>query len=240
MPKGKKLTKKELRRDPIKEFLLEAFDWSKRNREKVLWGVAVFFAIVVAAGFFFGTKNRSSSQNKLKFLSALAAYSQNDTTNFVTILQNLINVSGGSPEGKRALYYLAQYYLEKGNLEEAENYIQRYLNSKLGDPILDAGAYAVLGSISLQRGNIEESVKYFLEAKEATPYESFKIYYLYRAARAYQLGNEYEKALEILEKLVKDYPQNSLVQGVIRNEISLLKGAMEGEKFINGRNIQGS
>lgn len=241
MPKEKKLTKKELRRDPIREFLLESVDWSKKNKEKVIWGIAIFLVAVVAAGFFYGTKNRSSSQNRLKLLSALAAYSQNDTTQFVTILQNLINVSGGSIEGKRALYYLAQYKLERGDIDAAETYTRKYLKSKLGDPILDAGAYALLGSIAIERGNPEESVRYYLEAKKTTPYESFKIFYSYKAARAYVEANQYEKALEILKELTKDYPDNSLVQGIVKNEIPLLEGELKGQNSIYSKeDLKGS
>ncbi len=230
MPKGKRLSKEELRRDPVKEFLLNTLEWGKKNSEKVLWGSVVFVALVIGSSIYFGTRSKSTTQGKMMFLSALAAYAQNDTTRFVSILNDLMSTSSGTPEGKRAIYYMAQYKLEKGELDQAELLIKKYLKSKLNDPFLDAGAYATLGSIYLEKGDIEESAKNFLEAAKIVPYETFQVFYRYRAARVYMDSGKYKKALQIMENLVQKHSNNSFVQEVVKNEIPILKGAIQGEK----------
>jgi TolA-binding protein len=233
MAKGKKLTKEELRRDPIKESLLRAYEWSRHNRDKVIYGIGVFIVLIVSAGIFFGSRGKSPPENELKFLGAIVSLNQGDTTQFVNLLQDVINTAPKSSFGKRAMYYLAQYKLSRGDDRTAEELIKRYIKSKLNDPILDPGAYGILGSIYFKRGDMEKSASYYLAAEEESPYESVKAFFGYKAAKCYVEAKNYKKALEIMEELIKKYPKTSIVQEVVKNDIPFLRGALEGSKALD-------
>ncbi len=116
----------------------------------------------------------------------------------------------------------------QGDDKVAEELVRRYLKSKLKDPILDPGAYAMLGAIYYKRGEFEKGAHYYFTAEEETPYESVKALYGYKAARCFVEKKDYKRALEIMEELVKKYPKSSIVQEVVKNDIPFLRGALRG------------
>ncbi|HDM89820.1 MAG TPA: tetratricopeptide repeat protein [candidate division WOR-3 bacterium] len=220
-----KVTKEELRKDPILEFITKVMNYVVRNREKVLWGVVIIIAAFVAGYFFFSSGSGAPPQVKLSYIQAVSLYMSGDTTNSVEIFRNLAQTASSKIEGKRSLYYLGDFYLRQGNIEEAERYYQRFLKSKPHDPLLESGAYAALGSIALSKGDPQKALQDYLRAEELAPFESQKALYLYKAALAAEAAGDYKKALDFLEEFEQKYKDHPLY-GDVRGEMKFIKGAV--------------
>ena len=211
-----KVTKEELRKDPILEFITKVMNYVVKDREKVLWGFVIIIAAFVAGYFFFSSGSGAPPQVKLSYIQAVSLYMSGDTTNSVEIFRNLAQTASSKIEGKRSLYYLGDFYLRQGNIEEAERYYQRFLKSKPHDPLLESGAYAALGSIALSKGNPQKALQDYL---------SQKALYLYKAALAAEAAGDYKKALDFLEEFEQKYKDHPLY-GDVRGEMKFIKGAV--------------
>ncbi len=222
-----KITKQELRKDPVLEFLTKVMNFIVREREKVLWGVVIVVAACVVGFFLFSSKKAAPPQVKLTYYQAVSLYMAGDTINSIEFFRQLAETAPDKDEGKRALYYLGQYSLKKGDIEEAEKYFNRFLKSSPKDPLLEAGAWAALAAIEFDRGNLDKAVKLYIKARELAPFESQKAVYLYKAALAAEAKGDYKMALDFLQEFEEKYKDHPLMTDV-RGEIKYLKGAIMG------------
>jgi len=220
-----KVTKEELRKDPILEFITRVMNYVVKDREKVMWGFVIVVAAFVAGYFFFSSGGAAPPQVRLSYIQAVSLYMSGDTANSVEIFRNLAQTASNKIEGKRSLYYLGDFSLRQGNMDEAERYYERFLKSKPHDPLMESGAYAALGSIALSKGDPQKAVQNYLRAKELAPFESQKAIYLYKAALAAEAAGDYKKALDFLEEFEQKYKDNPLY-GDVRGEMKFLKGAI--------------
>jgi len=224
----KRLTKKELRHDPLLDFAnkIVNFVFREQSREKLLWGFIGFIALMIIAIFYYSSKRTPAPPDaELKYLQAVTLFVRGDTTAF-PIFQELASKYGNTDSGKRALYYLGVYYENMGKVDEAETHLRQFLSSGLEDEFLMALAYGHLGAVLLERGAPKKAVEAFLKARDMIPSKNYKAFYQFKAASACKDAGMTKEALDLLDNF-EDLYGDTPIMSELRGDIRILEGYLK-------------
>jgi len=107
--------------------------------------------------------------------------------------------------GELCKYYIGIIYLQKGQLDLAIDYLEDF---DKGENFISASAYAALGAAYVEKGEYIKGAKNYLKAAEIRPNTYTSPIFLLDAAYAYELANMPVRALEIYQKIKKQYPNS--------------------------------
>ena len=123
--------------------------------------------------------------------------------------------------GQANIYYLREDY---GNaIDSYQGIINQFASQKDNVDILEK-AYFGLAWSYLKRGNIDESIKNFELIKNTTTNKTVKISALTQIGDAYQDVGQLDKAVDVYDEILRDYPESPYTDYVqYRQGIALLK-----------------
>lgn len=217
----KRITKKDLKEDKLVTFYVNAQEWIE-GHARLLTTVAVA-VLVIIVGTYFYTTNRSKSKvtASAELAKAVRLYEQNDFNNAVSLLGQIVESHGSTGSGKLARYYLANALYETNEYSLAQEHFRRFARDFGGDDHLIASAHAGVAACLEQQDQFAEAAKKYESTTKQFPKAPLASRYLLRAARCYSLAGNSEKAEQLYDKLITDYPDSAE-----RNE-ALLLSALE-------------
>ncbi len=225
LKKKKKLTKKELKKDPFIEFIYNIYEkFKEKPREyigTILLIIAVLFLIFVLKS---GEREDFPIAREMWFqaVSLMQAQRANEA---IQVFQDISIRFPNSPEGKKAIFYLANFAFLQGDFVTAKTRYESYLSKKPGDPLLECSANEALAIIDFNMGNIEGGKKRLKEAIRKAPYKTFKSYFAYRFIKLLIDKELYKEAYEILTEFKDEVSQEFKIE-FVKFE-SFLKGVLE-------------
>ncbi len=225
LKKKKKITKKELKRDPFVEFVEKTYERIKEKPREYIGSILIGVAIVVLVLVLKGGGEKDFPLAREMWYHAVSLMQAQKMKEATQVLQNLSVRFPTSPEGKRALYYLANFAFFQGDYVTAKTRYEAYLARKPKDPLLKAAAKEALGVIDFIMGNPELGKKKIKEAFKETPYKSFKSYFALHLIKLLIQKERYREAYDFL-KSVKEDIMPEFAQDVLKIE-TFLKGALE-------------
>ncbi len=211
---AKHLSKEQLESDPLIDSYNKAASFFNENRITIL---AIVISIIVVVGSLVGYNYYSKNQEQqAQQLLAIAEgyYSQGDfdraingdsfelTYGFLAIA----NEFSGTEAGNLATYYASVSSFKLGNIEDALDYLSRYDAPK---GILGVGAISFNAKLLLANGSTELAAETFLKAANWDINDITTPYNLYRAAEAYFDAGNLERAKEIADQIIVEYPTSS-------------------------------
>ncbi len=155
----RKISKREIQKDPFLEFINNGQQWLHDNK-KIIYQVA-FGVIVVVTVIYFLNNNRISSGTASEALLGKALLSQDigDIENTKFQLQTLINDYDGTKAGIEGKYYLGKISFDNSEIETANEYLNEYVK-KGNNAILMSTAYKLLSEIAIKNNLSEEAEGY--------------------------------------------------------------------------------
>ena len=153
----RKITRNEIKRDPLLE-TLERIESGFENNKKTVTNVGVFLiATVIGLYIIYNNSKQNELESNSAFGIAMIAYTNNDYKNakfqFETILSNFDDTDGSDI----ANYFLGKIAYKNNNYDDANLYLNNYLNLA-SEPLMACGAIKLLHSISSQKSNYNESI----------------------------------------------------------------------------------
>lgn len=115
----------------------------------------------------------------------------------------LVDEYGSTPTGNLCRFYLGACYLNLDRYEEGVKMLQAY---KKGDNLYAQAAFKGIAFGYEELGDFTKAANAYLQAGEVLDNEETKPYFLFEAARTYELAGNREKALEIYTRLYDLYP----------------------------------
>ncbi|MCX5887006.1 MAG: tetratricopeptide repeat protein [Proteobacteria bacterium] len=123
----------------------------------------------------------------------------------------------------KSLFYLGNCYFWMKDFNNAEKYYRLFLDkSSKKDLVLRKFAYEGLGYASEQGGKYEQALDYFKKVSEEDDSNNPDDSALINLARVYEELNQNDKAVQMYQKILKDYPQSQNVE-IAKDKISILK-----------------
>lgn len=211
---SKRLSKEELESDPLINTYNRATSYLNENKSVI---ISIIIALIVIVGALIGYNYYASAQEEQAqaLLSVAENYYSNgqyeealygDDFELTYGFNHIANEFSGTKAGNLAAYYAAVSAYKLGNTDEALEFINIF---NVPDGILGVGAISFHASLFEAKGEYAQAARKYLDAAEWDDNESTTPYNLYKAAQAFFEAGNTERAQEITERIVNDYPNSS-------------------------------
>lgn len=119
---------------------------------------------------------------------------------------DIIDEYGASSAGNLASYYAGVCYLQLGDFENAVNYLEDF---SCDDIMISSMAKGAAGDAYLELGEEDKALNNYLAAANDKPNDFTTPIYLLKAAMLYEKNKDFQKSLEIYERIQKEYSKSN-------------------------------
>jgi tetratricopeptide (TPR) repeat protein len=197
----------ELLEDPnsLADKLSQSEDFVKNNRN-VLMYAAIAVAVVGAGIFFYWSQLKEQNQEaQVSMINGVYFWEQDSTKQ--ALKENLVDIAdenGMTDAGNLAKFYVGTAYLKQGKYEDAINYLKGFSSSDL---LLQARVYSLIGDAYMEQKDLENAATYYTKAVDYKPNQYYTPEYCMKAGLAYELSKQYEPAVKMYDKVIKEFWQ---------------------------------
>jgi tetratricopeptide (TPR) repeat protein len=215
----KKISMKEIKEDRIVTMYFQAQAWINENKRLAAYIVGAPIAIAVIIFFWIQKRSEWNLEANAKLAKVMTYYDQgkyNEAVNGspqegVQGLEAIVEEHGSVPSGEVAKFYLANSYFALGNYSKA---LSTYDDVSISDKMIKSAALAGEAACYEVKGNYSEAASYFEKAASKGIPDLQAPGNLQRAAVNYAAAGEKEKAVDILQKIKKEFPSSVAARDV--------------------------
>lgn len=202
--------KHELVENPqaLAEKLRGAETWMERH-PKITMGLLVALLLLVGGyfGFQYYKTNQEAEAQREMFQAVyyfeadsldLALNGDGNHLGFLAIIEDY----GVTDAAKLANYYAGASFLKQGKFEVARLYLEDFTSNDL---LVQARAYSLIGDTYMEENNYQDAAAYYDKAANYKPNKYFSPAYLMKAALAFQLNKQEDKAIAAYDKIISEY-----------------------------------
>ena len=198
----KKITRKEIQRDPFLESVDQAQTHLEENRSLYL---KIAIGIIVALLFFNTRSNRQAQHNieaSASLGKALVTLDQGDKSSAKFQLETVYNEFDGTSSAYTASYYLGKIKYDAGENLEAEGYLSSFLKKNRKDPLAHS-AILMLADIAVNQDRMSDAIDMIDKGlKNSSKYDSRTLELM--KARILLDHNKINESNLIIEKLLNE------------------------------------
>ncbi len=215
----KRITKKELKQDRLVTTYFKVVEILRNNRKIVSGTITglIIAAIVVVA--YINNRRSDNSKAATELSQVLDAFNggayqvaiNGDPTHNIAGLKSIVQNYGSSETGEDAKIYLADCYYYLGDYDNALKYFKDYDGS---DGFLQASAYAGVAEVYETKGNYADAAEYYERAVSADSKNFLAAQYLVGAARNDIKIGKKQRAITLLTRVKKDFPNSQYADNV--------------------------
>ncbi len=215
----KKISMKEIKEDRIVTMYFQAQAWINENKRLAAYIVGAPIAIAVIIFFWIQKRSEWNLEANAKLAKVMTYYDQgkyNEAVNGspqegVQGLEAIVEEHGSVPSGEVAKFYLANSYFALGNYSKA---LSTYDDVSISDKMIKSAALAGEAACYEVKGKYSEAASYFEKAASKGIPDLQAPGNLQRAAVNYAAPGEKEKAVDILQKIKKEFPSSVAARDV--------------------------
>lgn len=203
----RKITKKELKKDPLLESLSQSksFYNSKKsiiNKVGLILVLAIIVSIIISKRI---QSNHHSAEEA--FGKALISMTSGDEDNGILQLELLIDSYSGTDAAQRSAFLLGKRYYEKGDLLTSTSYLDEYLEEPENQ--FHDNALFLKASIEKESGNINQYEQLIQSAIKKANNQVEKDYYRISLAHHYMNTLNFTNAKDIAAEIHENYERRS-------------------------------
>ena len=205
----KKITKKEIKRDPFLETVDQAQAHIEENRSKYLQVSIGIVALIIGLNVFSNNSNIRKSEASSSLGDALLTMDLNDPTTAKFQLETVINEYENTTSASLAKYYLGKMSYDNSDNVNAEKYLSSYLNDN-PKGFLAPSASIILADIFIDEEDFETGIvlldNCIKNTKSIKDLRQLKI----RKAEYYLHNGQKSEAKLIIERILLEEDLSSL------------------------------
>lgn len=214
----KKITKKEIQKDPFLEGLYSTKMFINNHKRKI---IQISVGILVGVVVILFLNNRRQTQNQVAETSlgkALVSLTKGDKDNGLLQLELLIEDYSGSVPAQNGLFLLGKNYYEKNDYLTAKSYLNDFIDNPTDE--FHASALNLLAEIEKNNSKVESVIEYYQQAISVSSTNFQKIQNQISLAKFYlEIGRQKESKL-LLESIQK----HSDIDKNMQNKIDEISG----------------
>jgi len=198
-----RISKKQLKEDTFIATTLKAWEYVREHERRLFIGLVVIVCAVALAGWAAYAKKQNRGKASSQFSDALASFRTGDFKTAEELFALVAKEYGGIEEGVYASYFLGKCNLESGKYLDAIRAFERYIAKSGNHPFFhDAAMEGRAVALENEHRYVEAGDAYVDLAKNIKTNRFMETVYLKRAAGNYRLGDQTEKAIEVLSALL--------------------------------------
>jgi len=218
----KKLTKREIRRDPLLETLEKGKEYVQENQQRILT-VAGVLAVILVLGWGWNNSRQSAKEEAMLATTRVAsAYMQGIDADILTELENVVAEYDSKAPAHEALYYLGVARMDSADFYGAREAFQELLSVE-SDKLLKAAGALKLAAIAEGEQDYALATEWYLKAANWSFGRNADRIRLQAAYSAYQ-NADYEQCRSLVAELESTEPVGSQ-----REDLRYLTGLLEGK-----------
>lgn len=113
--------------------------------------------------------------------------------------------------GSLANYYAGICYLRTGKFTEAIDYLGKYSGN---DETIAPIAIGAMGDAYMEMNNVDDAIKYYSKAADKSESTFTRPYFLKKSAFANEQKGNFDEALNIYERIQKEFPRTTEAQDI--------------------------
>lgn len=225
----KKITRKELKRDPLMEFVYRARQTWMEYRSVLSRYVGLVLVVVVLAVLVLRWRGGQDEKAASVVGIAFIEFAQGNYHTVIAQLNGSVEEYSGLKSFGNGLFILARSELMVGDTIGAERHFRRYIDDYGKDRMITAGALAGLGIIIEGRKGYQEAAELYLRASKLAPTAGIGQRYAVFAGRDFILADQPQDALKVLKPLLEagglDFRTKSEIQGLVASAEAIAPGS---------------
>ena len=154
----RKITKKEIKRDPFLETIDMLQNNFEQNKKTFLNVVLVLIAGIFIINFFLKKQDQKNIDSNSALGVAMVAFENKDYENAKFQFENIIFDFAGTSASSFANFYLGRIHFENNEFAKSESFLNTFMNSSDSE-ILYCGAVKMLTHIALQNSHYDKAIK---------------------------------------------------------------------------------
>jgi len=154
----RKITRKEIKRDPLLETIDKIEYNFEQNRKTYLYIALGLIAVIISGNFLLNKQSQKDIDSNSALGIALVAFDNEDYENAKFQFETILSDFSGTNSSNIANYYLGKISFENNDLTKAESYLNEYLNNSEPD-ILIPGTIKILSNIALKNNEFDKAIK---------------------------------------------------------------------------------
>lgn len=206
----KKISRKELHKDPLLNKIATVSDFTHENRPMIT-RIAMAVAVLAVVVYVFVTYRNSQNEESInKLVFAEQVYFSGDYREAIRRLEKYCAEYDGTKGGSVGTYYLANSYFNTDQFDFALTNYQKYIDDYGDNEVFTvssmlgiAACYEGLNKYQDAADQYEKTLK-----KYANSYNKPDI--MMSLARVYRLMNQMDNAKTWYSKIVKEFPESSV------------------------------
>ena len=199
----KKITKKEIQRDPFLESVDQAQAHLEENRSKYLQYGILLLALLIGYNVISNNSSKQSIEASSALGDALLTLDMNDQTTAQFQLENVVNEYSNTVSASLAEYYLGKMSYDSNNLEEAGRYVKSYLDASPRG-FLAPSAAILLADITANNGDFRDAISILDKCINDTDSKKDLKLLKLRKAEFELLDGQKSNAKDIIDELLTD------------------------------------
>ena len=154
----RKITRKEIKRDPFLE-TIDKIEYNFEQNKKTYLNIAlVLIAVIISVNVLLNKQGQKDIDSNSALGIALVAFDNEDYENAKFQFETILSDFSGTNSSNIANYYLGKISFENNELIKAESYLNEYLNNSEPD-ILIPGTIKILSNIALKNNEFDKAIK---------------------------------------------------------------------------------
>ena len=154
----RKITRKEIKRDPFLE-TIDKIEYNFEQNKKTYLNIALgLIAVIISVNVLLNKQGQKDIDSNSALGIALVAFDNEDYENAKFQFETILSDFSGTNSSNIANYYLGKISFENNELIKAESYLNEYLNNSEPD-ILIPGTIKILSNIALKNNEFDEAIK---------------------------------------------------------------------------------
>ncbi|MFC2097645.1 tol-pal system YbgF family protein [Bacteroidota bacterium] len=213
MAKKKKQIIKDQNLEVVENVLSRTEQWIEDNQKNLTY---VLIGIVIIVGGFLGYKKlyklpiEKEAQSQMfvaenYFKKDSFNLALNGDGNYPGFL-DIIDDYGSTKSGNLAKYYAGTCFLRTGDFESSIEYLKDY---NIKEKLIGNLSLGMIGDAYCELGDNDNAINYYLDAANRSENIFTSPMYLFKAAVIYEEIGNYQDALDLYEKIEKDYSDSN-------------------------------
>ena len=202
-----KLSKEELREDEFVEWIMQAADYVKERAQLFIGGLVVFVLLILGINYIIESQEQAKVEAASRLGDLLMAEEEGDAAGVISIAEDLISRFDGTPAAAQGVLVLANRYFAQENFSEGQRLYEKYLEDYGQSEILVFGAWSGLASCLEAQGQTIAAAEKYLEFATGHPQSLQAAMAVWEAARCYGQLGDISRQKELLERVMRDFPE---------------------------------